>query len=193
MHNHIWLLVCVCVYLIPIFNLTIPAGCNQFARLMRMPQCTDADTFMRLPFLIHFRRLPIPNVALAITITRHQVAHIGRKVQLAGIAGDHVTSEGFLAIHFETIQRGKYHDFVIQRLTGHPFAIRCQSDRGHGMHCRISYILHVHRYVPFPDTHGFVIRCGHKSAIIIDKRNRTDRAQMTIVFLHNVATACVPL
>lgn len=38
--------------LVPVFDSTVPASCEHFAGLMRMPQHRDADSVVRFPLLI---------------------------------------------------------------------------------------------------------------------------------------------
>lgn len=46
---------------------------------------------------------------------------------------------------------------------------------------------------PFPNSQTLIIRCAHKSPILINKNNGVDSSQMTIIFLHNFSTSNVPL
>lgn len=195
-YTSVWLTsiyVILCGPLVPVFYLAIPASGDHFAGLMRMPEGTDADAVVRLPLLVHLRRLPVPNITFAIAIARHQIAHVRRKVQLAGVARDHVTGEGLFAVHLEAIEGGEDDDLVVQRLAGHPFAIGRQCDRRHGMHSGIGNVLHVHRNVPLPYAHRFVVRGGHKPSVVIHKGDGAHRSQVPVVFLYNITAASVPL
>lgn len=99
----------------------------------------------------------------------------------------------FFPIHFESIQCREYDDFIVQTLTGQPFAVRRQRNRRHRVHRWIRNVFHIDRNVPFPNAHTFVIGCGDEPTILVDERNRIDGAQMSIVLLHNVTATNVPL
>ena len=74
--------------------------------------------------------------------------HFGRKVQTTGITGNHVSFESFLTVQFKSVKGRVDDDFVVHTLTSEPFKVGSQSDRRHGMHCRISYVLHIHGDIP---------------------------------------------
>lgn len=57
--------------LVPVLDEAIPSGRHQFACLVRMPERRDADALVRLPFLVQFGRLPVPDVRFAVTVARY--------------------------------------------------------------------------------------------------------------------------
>lgn len=61
-----------------------------------MPEHTDAHVVVRLPLGQQLRRLPVPNVDLAISVAGREVAHLGGIVDAAGVARNHVTLEHLL-------------------------------------------------------------------------------------------------
>lgn len=64
---------CTLFISIPIFDYAVPARCEEFAGLVRVPQGGYADAVMSFPLLVQLRGLPVPNVAFAVSITRHQI------------------------------------------------------------------------------------------------------------------------
>lgn len=61
------------------------------------------------------------------------------------------------------------------------------------MHRWISYVFYIDRYIPFPNTHTFVIGCGNETSVVVDECNCVNGAQMAIVLLYNITAACIPL
>lgn len=200
--------------LVPVLDQTIPTSRDQFARLVRMPECGYADTFVRLPLLVQLGRLPIPDIRFAIAVAGHQITiksnqrtksvseiaistsnspHVRREIHAARIAGHHMAGERLLAIHLEAIERRKDDDLVVQTLAGQPFAVRRQCDGRHRVHRRIGNVLDVDRNVPLPDAHRFVVGRRDEPTVLVDERDRVDGAQMPIVLLDDVTASDVPL
>ena len=48
-------------------------------------------------------------------------------------------------------------------------------------------------YSPFPYSQTLVIRCGDKSSVLVDERDRVDGAQVSVVLLDYLAATDVPL
>lgn len=87
-----------------------------------------------------------------------------------------MSGERLLAIHLETVHGRKDANFVVQTLARQPFTVWRQRNRWHRVHRRIGNVLHVDRYVPFPNAHTFVVGRRDKSAIFVDKRDGVDRS-----------------
>lgn len=83
-------------YLIPILNDAIPACREQFARFVRVPERCDADTVMRLPFLVQFRGLPVPNVTFSVGVTGHEVTVTNKTV---------ISNSGYIGLVFSLYNR----------------------------------------------------------------------------------------
>lgn len=60
-------------YSVPVLDEPVPAGGEQFAGLVWVPQRGDAHAVVGLPLLVELCRLPVPDVALAVRVARHQV------------------------------------------------------------------------------------------------------------------------
>lgn len=63
----------VLYYLIPVFDEAVPARGQEAARLVGMPQRRDTNTIMRFPLFIKLGCLPIPDIRLAVRVSRHQI------------------------------------------------------------------------------------------------------------------------
>lgn len=85
------------------------------------------------------------------------IPHIWREIQAARIPGDHVTGEGFLSVHLESIQRRENDDFVVHALTCEPLLVARRCYSWHGMHRRIGDIFHVNWNVPVQRKKSFII------------------------------------
>ena len=62
-----------------------------------------------------------------------------------------MSTEGLLPIHLKAIQSWKYDNFVVHALTSQPLLVWWWCHCRHWMHCRVSYILHIHWNVPGKD------------------------------------------
>ena len=54
-------------------------------------------------------------------------------------------------------------------------------------------VLDYHRNIEVPSSYSLIVRCRHKSSILIDEGDGIDRAQMLIVLLSNFARIYVIL
>mmetsp|Transcript_6356 Transcript_6356/g.18273 ORF Transcript_6356/g.18273 Transcript_6356/m.18273 type:complete len:428 (-) Transcript_6356:629-1912(-) len=178
---------------VPVFDQTIPTTSGHFAALQRVPFAADAHPFMRLEAPEDLRRLPVPEVAFARAITRHDVAPIRRKIDLASIAGIGVTLEGLLAVDAKLIQRRVCHDLVVQRLSAEPFAVGVHCDGGNGVHAWVRNVFDLHGDAQLPHTDGFVVGGGYEAASFVHEGDCVHRRQMVVVLLHSVSTVHVEL
>ena len=89
--------------LVPELHGPVPAGGGNLAGLVRVPERLDAHVVVRLPLGQQLGRLPVPDVALAVSVPGHEVAHLGGEVQAAGVARHHVTFEDLLADLLEPV------------------------------------------------------------------------------------------
>ena len=88
---------------IPVLDQPIPASSGNFAALQGMPLCVYADAIMGLDGPEALRRLPVPEPAAALAISRDDIPAIRRKIGPACIASNGVTLEGLLAILSESV------------------------------------------------------------------------------------------
>ena len=89
--------------LVPELHGAVPAGGGDLARLVRVPQRLNAHVVVRFPLGQQLGRLPVPDVAFAVSVPGDQVAHLGGEVQAAGVARHHVTFENLLADLLEPV------------------------------------------------------------------------------------------
>jgi hypothetical protein len=103
------------VYL-PILYQPIPATRCYFALFQRIPLRTKANTFMTLESSKDFATLPIPEPTLTLTISRHNKASIRRKIDLASISNNDMSSKPLLFVKLELLPCAINYYLVIQTL-----------------------------------------------------------------------------
>ena len=180
------------IKLIPQLEGAIPAGGQEFAGLVRVPEDVYADILVGLEGVQQLGRLPVPDEDLPVRVPGDQVGHVGREVGRAGVPGHHVAREDLLGVHLEAVHADKGLDLVVHGLAGEPLAVGGGRDGGHGVHRRVRDVLDVHRDVPLPDSQTLVVRGAHEAPVVVHEGDAVDGAQVAVVLLDDVPTPSVP-
>eukprot|EP00041_Stephanoeca_diplocostata_P030715 m.936751 g.936751 ORF g.936751 m.936751 type:complete len:616 (+) comp23811_c0_seq5:2954-4801(+) len=192
---HVWLASTEKCYqgdlLIPEFDESVPRCCHNLGRRVWVPLAVYGHLIVRLNFSKSLGCLPVPDDKVAVTVPANNIRAVGRHVQATGVARPQVPLEGFLCVLLVAGVGAKSHDAVVQRLQNHPLLVRMQRHLGHRAHAWIGNVLHVDGNVPFPHADALVVRGRHHASPFLDKRDRVDRTQVTIVLLHHLSRANV--
>ena len=182
--------------LIPVSNHTIQPTSDDLTRLLRMPVKTSRRTAFLTAghnFVVHFPGLPVPKAYVSGTVAGADKLAIWRYLEVNGVTSVVVAAEALLSVLAEFVRGAVDDDLIVAGLEGDVFAVWMGCCPCEGEHVWFCDEFNRDGNAIFPGAEGFVVRCGDKATVFVNKRDGIDCCQVVVVLLNQFAGAGIEL